>query len=100
MSDILYPKTLIDSMLSGFVTAGSLAPIATTGVLGSATGTLTLAQMPPGTVFFVSKSGANWLFAGSTVTTRPTSRTDMMMISVSGDGTTPTFAITGDIGLT
>lgn len=100
MSDILYTRSQVDALLAGYVTTGSLASIATTGTLSSATGTLSLAQMPPGSVFFVTKSGANWLFAGSTVTTRPTSRTDLMMIWVTGDGTTPSFAITGDVGLT
>jgi len=56
-----------------------------------------LAEMVPGTVFEVIYDGANWSYAGANVTSRPTSRTDLVMQCVNPiDTTVPAWAIAGD----
>lgn len=58
--------------------------------------TQTLAMLAPGLSFYVQKVGANWEYPrGTVISARPTSRTDIKMISVSTDGTVPNFAIAG-----
>lgn len=54
----------------------------------------TLDTIVAGSCFYVQKVGANWEYPkGTTITARPTSRLDVKMISVSTDGTVPSFAI-------
>lgn len=64
--------------------------------LGS-NGYAVLAELAPGTVFEVEYDGADWKFAGTTVTVRPTNRTDLVMQCVNPiDTTVPAWAIAGD----
>jgi len=62
-------------------------------------GAPTYANLPAGSVFTVHYDGTNWLDeAGNTITTRPTSRTDVRMFAVNKvDTSTPSFALAGDI---
>lgn len=56
-----------------------------------------LVNLAPGTDFRVVYDGTNWKYAGTTVTSRPTARTDLTMLCVNPvDATTPAWAITGD----
>jgi hypothetical protein len=55
-----------------------------------------VAGMVPGEGVYCYKVGANWVYAGSNVTTRAAvlgSRTDCVIIFISTDGTMPTFGI-------
>lgn len=64
--------------------------------LGSS-GFTVLSEAAPGTVFEVIYDGANWTYAGTTVTARPTNRTDIVMQCVNAvDATVPAWAIAGD----
>jgi hypothetical protein len=65
-------------------------------------GSPTYANLPTGSVFTVHYDGANWLDeAGTSITARPTSRTDIRMFAVNQvDTTVPSFALSGDILLT
>lgn len=65
----------------------------------SAGGSPTYANLPAGSVFTVHYDGTNWVDeAGNTITTRPTSRTDIRMFAVNKvDTSTPSFALAGDI---
>ena len=58
-------------------------------------GVPTLANAPSGMTFTVYKNGANWVYNGVTITSRPSSRTDLTMIAISTDGTVPSFALAG-----
>lgn len=62
-------------------------------------GSPTYANLPAGSVFTVHYDGTNWVDeAGNTITTRPTSRTDIRMFAVNKvDTATPSFALAGDI---
>lgn len=62
----------------------------------------TLAMLPPGAVFEVVKVGSSWLLGGvgSALSSRPAVAAGVRMISLSSDGTFPSFAITNDITLT
>jgi hypothetical protein len=63
----------------------------------NANGVALLAEAAPGTVFEVVYDGANWSYAGTTVTARPTNRTDIIMQCVNAiDTTVPAWAIAGD----
>lgn len=63
----------------------------------SASGVALLAEAAPGTVFEVVYDGANWTYAGVTVTSRPSNRTDIVMQCVNSiDLTVPAWAIAGD----
>jgi len=63
------------------------------------TGTQVLDSVAPGTQFIVATTdGTTWKYAGSTVTARPSSRTDLTMIVVnSHDSAVPAWALDGDI---
>lgn len=64
--------------------------------LGSS-GFIVLSEAAPGTVFEVIYDGVNWTYAGTTVTARPTNRTDLVMQCVNAvDATVPAWAIAGD----
>lgn len=75
-----------------------LAPVATSGAMADVTGSLSLAQMAPGATFFINWSGSAWQYHGTTITTRPSSRTDLVMVAVGGT-TVPSFALTNDVWL-
>lgn len=63
----------------------------------SASGLAVLSEAAPGTVFEVVYDGTNWAYAGVTVTSRPTNRTDLVMQCVNAvDTTVPSWAIAGD----
>lgn len=63
----------------------------------NANGVGQLAEAIPGTIFEVVYDGTNWLYAGTTVTSRPTNRTDLVMQCVNPiDTTVPAWAIAGD----
>lgn len=61
-----------------------------------------LAMLPPGAVFEVVKVGSSWLLGGvgAALSARPSVQSGVRMISLSSDGTYPSFAITNDITLT
>lgn len=59
--------------------------------------TVNLDTIPPGAMFQIEADGTGgWTYDGSTITERPTARTDVRMWAIGGT-TTPTFAITGDV---
>lgn len=63
-------------------------------------GEITLADVPSGSVFYVIRSGSNWTYAGTNITNRPTSRTDLVMHLLGGTSADrPAWAITNDIHL-
>ena len=61
-----------------------------------ATGVATINDLPPGLTFVVMWSGTGWTLGGTTITARPTSRTDLTMHAYGGT-TAPAFAIAGDL---
>lgn len=63
-------------------------------------GPMDLAKAPIGSIFAVVKVAANWTWGGTVVTARPSLRSDIHMISVSTDGTVPSWALATDIPLT
>lgn len=91
-------RTPISVLDSRYAQSADLADVATSGLFSDLTGGATLAQLPGGVSFVVSWNGTAWTFAGNTVTVRPTSRTDLVMIAV-GNTSAPTFAITNDVWL-
>lgn len=64
---------------------------------GSASGVNTLANQAPGTPFYVTYDGTNWKdTTGTTLSARPSSRTDLMMICVNAhDASVPSWGLTG-----
>jgi hypothetical protein len=57
-----------------------------------------LDTVAPGTSFNITFDGTNWKYAGATITTRPSSRTDITMVCRNPvNNTVPSFAIDGDI---
>jgi len=63
----------------------------------NSSGLALLAELAPGTVFEVVYDGTNWSYAGTTVTARPSNRTDLVMQCVNPiDTTVPAWAIAGD----
>jgi hypothetical protein len=80
------------------IAMSTFAPVATSGDAGDLTGTLDLTSLPAGVGFFVFWTGSTWQFNGTTITARPTSRTDLVMVAVSGT-TPPSFGLTNDVWL-
>lgn len=67
---------------------------------GSLTGTQTLATIPVGGSFHINSTdgGTTWkTLDGTTITSRPSARTDIRMICETTGTTMPSFAITGDL---
>ncbi|HMQ09059.1 MAG TPA: hypothetical protein PKC04_00175, partial [Candidatus Nanoperiomorbaceae bacterium] len=61
-------------------------------------GTLVLDRLPVGSSFRVYYDGTSWKYGGNTITARPTSRTDLIMICVNeANSDVPSFAIENDI---
>lgn len=56
---------------------------------------VSLAELAPGTLLVSNYDGTNWKYKGATITTRPTSRTDITFLYVdpTGTSTDPSFAI-------
>lgn len=72
---------------------GAASGVASLGANGLAV----LSEVAPGTTFDVVYDGTNWSYAGTVVTARPTSRTDIVMQCVNAvDATVPAWAIAGD----
>lgn len=60
------------------------------------TGVATINDLPAGLTFVIVWSGTGWTLGGSTITSRPTARTDLTMHAYGGT-TAPAFAIAGDL---
>lgn len=77
----------------------SLSPIAFSGALSDATGTGSLGQLPTGAIFTVTWDGTTLKnAAGTTITARPSTRTDLTMFIKGGPAATPPAIFTPGAG--
>lgn len=81
---------------SGGGLGGGGAPAEHTHDQTDITGALSLENLPPGGVFVVNFVSPNWRYNNTTITERPTSRTDVRMFAVGGT-VAPAFGITHDM---
>ena len=96
-SDAAKPvSTATATALAAKANTSSLAAVALSGAMSDIGGSMQLSQLAVGGVFCVTWSGTNWQYNGANITTRPTSRTDVVMIAVGGSAQ-PTFGLTNDI---
>ena len=71
---------------------GATGPVGATGP----TGVATIADLPTGSSFIIRWDTDHWEDAsGATITSRPTSRTDITMMCITSGTTPPAFAIDG-----
>ena len=93
ISDVVGLQTEIDSVVDGLA---DKSDIGHTHTSANISGTLTLAQLPPNTLFVINYVSGAWKFEGATITARPTARSDLRMWAVGGT-TPPNFAVTHDM---
>jgi hypothetical protein len=93
IADIVTLQTQLDDFADDL---GSKAETSHTHAIDTLTGAASLEQMAPGGIFVINFVSPNWRYNNTTITARPSARSNIRMLAVGGT-TPPAFALTHDM---